>query len=238
MPLRAAGPLPLSMKGRRRFSVDNIYTRTSNDEDPPILLARRQTSDQEPPSKQPPIGLAPQSLPIDTALNKALQQVNAQRRHTVDLIPFMAREGKGSSPESRLTQQRGSISSDRSSSTIGSARRVSVEAQALWDLQLHGKKRSSLFSDTGAITPNTMTSETFTLNEAFEFGSPYPFTEDEKSACDEEPSFLPSANHLATTRAQQDLFEALSFSLNLLDEPSEGFDLPENVLQELQAAAL
>ncbi len=57
-------------------------------------------------------------------------------------------------------------------------------------------------------------------------------------AFDEEPSFLPSANQLATTRAQQDLFEALSVSLNLLDDPTEGFGLPESVLQELQAAAL
>jgi hypothetical protein len=34
------------------------------------------------------------------------------------------------------------------------------------------------------------------------------------------------------------LFEALSVSLNLLDDPTEGFGLPESVLQELQAAAL
>ncbi len=39
------------------------------------------------------------------------------------------------------------------------------------------------FSDAGPETPNTVTSEAFTLAESFEFGAPYPYAEDEKDVC-------------------------------------------------------
>lgn len=232
------GPLLFGMKGGRRFSVDNIYARTPADEDPPILLARRGSA-QEPVQRASITSVvsAPQPDVDDGTLSEALQMANRRRRHTVDQIPIVVKDGKMWPLESRLSQQRGSTSSDRSVSTLGSAHHLPVEMQALWDLQIHSSRRSKKFSDAGPETPNTVTSEAFTLAESFEFGAPYPYAEDEKDVFEEELSTQNPSEAIESAQAREELFQALSFSLNLLDDPSVGLDLPDNVMQELKAAA-